>query len=394
MGGSSSAFTDGREDSTSNLPSGRVPNSPSVTNQGSSQSQAPQCCCVPSSSQCSDPLEGEQDLVGQGIIDARRPGRVKRQITVRIVNNPVVNSQQTSCPAGQKSCCYDPSVDVSALARGGCISPHVLAANSWTQGCSENQVGFGAGGKTCGTRNFDERSQSLEYGQAGVGEFPWTCLLLNQHNDFLGTCVVIPHNSGNDNSVPTRKVLTAAHKLKLGETDLLKVRVGEYDASGFTDIETAKHEEYTVTRILKHPQMSNGRLSNDIAILYVDRDISLSHPYVNTACLPSCEEQFNYQFSNGTGVRCWVAGWGRDEEDGSFQFIPKKVDLPLVEDGACQDSLRIALNNRELEVETDSTFTIVRSVLGGRLVKMLVPEMVGVRLFARLNLGDGLWSDL
>merc|ERR1719446_399906 len=104
------------------------------------------------------------------------------------------------------------------------------------------------------------------------------------------------------------------------------------------------NEEYTVTRILKHPQMSNTRLSNDIAILYVERDINLNHPYVNTACLPSCDNQFDYQFSNGTGVRCFVAGWGKDEHDGSFQFIPKKVDLPLVNDDQCEASLQTALN--------------------------------------------------
>merc|ERR1712013_664059 len=38
-----------------------------------------------------------------------------------------------------------------------------------------------------------------------------------------------------------------------------------------------------------------------------------------------CADQFDHQFSNGTGVRCFVAGWGKDEHDGSFQFIPKKV---------------------------------------------------------------------
>merc|ERR1719350_679706 len=86
---------------------------------------------------------------------------------------------------------------------------------------------------------------------------------------------------------------------------LLKIRVGEYDASGFNPPETAQHEEYTIVRLLKHPQFSAGRLSNDIAILYTDRDINLNKPNVNTACLPSCRDQFGHQFNNGTGLRCW-----------------------------------------------------------------------------------------
>ena len=89
----------------------------------------------------------------------------------------------------------------------------------------------------------------------------------------------------------------------------------------------------------------------------------LQHPYVSPACFPSCQQQFDYVFSNGTGARlnffdivfvnevlnsfilskisispsltmkifnssacrCWTAGWGKDEFSGSFQFIQHKV---------------------------------------------------------------------
>ena len=128
---------------------------------------------------------------------------------------------------------------------------------------------------------------------------------------------------------------------------MLKVRVGEWDATGFNAPESQAHEEYTVTRILKHPDMSLTRLDNNLAILYVDRDISLNHPYVNTACLPACDNQFDFLFSNGTGVRCHVAGWGKDEVDGQFQFIPKKVDLSLIPAAQCEAKLKVALNARK-----------------------------------------------
>ena len=126
----------------------------------------------------------------------------------------------------------------------------------------------------------------------------------------------------------------------------MKVRVGEWDASGFNRPEQFNHAEYTVVRILKHPQFNKGRLSNDIALLYTDRDIDLSLPNVNTACLPSCDNQFDYIFNNGTGVRCWVAGWGKDEIDGEFSTIQKKVALPLVPPQRCNSALKIALNNQ------------------------------------------------
>merc|ERR1712154_460216 len=150
-------------------------------------------------------------------------------------------------------------------------------------------------------------ASGLQHGQTLPGEFPWTCLLLNQNNDFVGSCAVIPDDFNNDNGRPTRKILTAAHKLKnIQRNDLLKVRVGEWDASGFN-----------------------------------------SSPYVNTACLPSCDNQFDFLFSNGTGVRCHVAGWGKDEVDGQFQFIPKKVDLSLIPAAQCEAQLKVALNAKK-----------------------------------------------
>jgi len=357
---SSSAFTDGQA-------AGRIPQGNEFENQFSSNTlgsnAGQQCCCVPVSEQCQDPLG--DDLVGGGFIDprlkpkkpavatriiSRQPAAPKSDIAIRIVNRPQANpnAQLSGCPVGQKSCCYDASIQLSVFGIT-CINPQVAQQSvGWTQGCSRENVREVPGVKTCGTRTFPRPVSGLQHGESSPGEFPWTCLLLNQNNDFIGSCAIIPNDSTNDNGRGTRKVITAAHKLKkLQQSDLLKVRVGEWDASGFNPPETADHAEYTVMRILKHPQFSAGRLDNDIAILYTDRDINLNNNHINTACLPSCDNQFDYQFANRTGVRCWVAGWGKDEIDGSFQFKQHKVDLPLVEDGSCQAKLKVALNGQK-----------------------------------------------
>jgi len=355
LGLSPTAETDPRTGSFTELelPTGRVPGGGSVGSVSSVAPVAPaypgeECCCIPADQQCFDLLPVD-DLVGEGLIDPR------------IVNRPPPQPSQlntlNTCPAGYKTCCYAPDLglDLSTFQRNsGCISP--LAANthsqlnsngysSWTQGCTEAPV-YGA--KQCGTRSYSGPVPGLQHGQTSPGEFPWTCILLNQNNDFIGTCAVIPDDFSNNNNAPTRKILTAAHKLKNIElTDLLKVRVGEWDATGFNAPESVAHEEYTVTRILKHPGMSLTRLDNNLAILTVDRDISLNSPYVNTACLPSCDNQFDFLFSNGTGVRCHVAGWGKDEVDGQFQFIPRKVDLSLIPATQCEAKLKAALNARK-----------------------------------------------
>merc|ERR1711971_594679 len=269
-GSQSSAFTQG----SGQTPTGRVPSGGEFTGSFS------QCCCVPLSEQCGDPLgrdiDYDYDLVGSGLIDprlkplreeaAKKTQKAKDGLGLRIVNRPNANtnSKINTCPLGQKACCYDPSVDHSSFGRS-CIAPGSSSGQfeSVRYGCNERVVNSG---KQCGTRNFPAPARGLQHGEASPGEFPWTCLVLNQNNDFIGSCAVIPNDSSNNNGRGTRKVVTAAHK-----------------------------------------------------------------PNVNTACLPSCRDQFGHQFNNGTGVRCWVAGWGKNEVDGSFQFIQHKVDLPLVE---------------------------------------------------------------
>ena len=160
------------------------------------------CCCIPEADPCNDP-SNEQDLVSQG------------GINVRIVNRePEEQHPATFCQAGLKICCQDLSVDLSVFGRSTCTPPQPVVQQSpevsWTQGCLESPV---RGPKECGTRLYDGPAKGLAYGESSPGEFPWTCLILSQTNDFIGSCVVIPNDSRNDNNLGTRKVLTAAHKL-------------------------------------------------------------------------------------------------------------------------------------------------------------------------------------
>jgi len=214
--------------------------------------QQSQCCCIPQQQQC---LEGgkltqpQDHLVGEGLINER------------IVNRPGAGQQTLTCGYGQRVCCSDSQqqqqqlgatdYDFSVFERHpGCLAPQVSQAQTsaggrWVQGCSETSV---YGRQQCGTRpRYQGPVQGLGPGEASPGEFPWTCLILNQNNDFLGTCAIVPGNFNNDLNRGTRKILTAAHNLKkIGAYDRVKVRVGEYDASGFNPPERRSHLEYNV----------------------------------------------------------------------------------------------------------------------------------------------------
>lgn len=327
-------------------PNGRVPQN-DFDEFGGQGSQGSQCCCVPQYQQCGD-FQGrdEDDLVGQGLIDQRVHNNP--EVGNRIVNiQGSGNSQQTtgSCPSGHKTCCYSAQVDLSVFGRT-CVRPQQQVDSSWQQKCTESSS---SSRNQCGVRNFNRPVRGLKHGESSPGEFPWTCILLNGNSDFVGSCAIIPSDSTNSLSRGAVKVITAAHKLKnLQEYDELIVRVGEYDASGFNPPEQRKHAEYTVRRILKHSGFNPKRLDNDIAILYTVKPIVLSPlNNVNAACLPSCRDQFSWRFQNGTGTRCWVAGWGKDSSSGNFQFIQHKVDLALVDNQSCETKLKASLNNRK-----------------------------------------------
>ena len=176
----------------------RIPNS--VDDQAS-------CCCIPTHEECRDDLttEEELDLVGLGLINPR------------IVNRPGVTlpaSEEASCPTNYKLCCSAPST-TSILGRStNCLAPTKVPTEQWVQGCQETPV-FGelmTGVKGCGSREVTNTG-SIAHGETLPGEFPWSCLILNQNNEFIGSCAIIPSDSGNKNEAGVRKVLTAAHKL-------------------------------------------------------------------------------------------------------------------------------------------------------------------------------------
>lgn len=83
-----------------------------------------------------------------------------------------------------------------------------------------------------------------------------------------------------------------------------------------------------------HPDYYKGGLYNDIALVFLDAPVMLNEG-IQTVCLPPPNARFDHQ-------RCIVSGWGKDVfgKEGTYQAILKKIDLPIVPNNVCQDSLR------------------------------------------------------
>jgi len=269
-------------------------------------------------------------------------------IGVRIVNNaPDDAFTRGNCPLGTRECCFASNVNLNTFG-SSCAPPGQTPFVPWNQGCQERNTNFG--GKTCGQR-FYTPLQNLEKGQASPEEFPWVCMMLTDTDRFLGSCAIVPEKSDNDIGTGTFRVITAAHKLgSLKQNEQLKIRIIEYDGSGFVDSERNPHEDFVVSRFIVHPNFNKKRLSDDIAVIILEQPIDLvSKQGVNAGCFPACSNMFEHKFTNGTGVRCWVAGWGRDASKdlgGKFSFVQRKVDVPIFNRGRCENRMKQELSNR------------------------------------------------
>ena len=122
--------------------------------------------------------------------------------------------------------------------------------------------------------------------------------------------------------------------------------MGEWDASSST--EPIPAQEFQVVRIFIHPQYTASNLRNDVAILRLQTPVQLGQvPTITTACLPSTVL---------TNIRCWVAGWGRNDfsNTGAFQAIEKEVDVPLVDQATCQNQLRATRLGQNFQLDFNS----------------------------------------
>ncbi|XP_063225185.1 uncharacterized protein LOC134532554 [Bacillus rossius redtenbacheri] len=155
---------------------------------------------------------------------------------------------------------------------------------------------------------------------ASLHEFPWQVAMFLEDLFFCGGALL--------NEV---FVLTAAHCIMTRDTPVeqLVLQIGDHDLT--TGNETA-HESRRVRRVLYHSHFHPFLLSNDVALLQLDRPVAFSSR-IRPICLPASGESY-------TGRMGHVIGWG-------ITSFPTGEPSPVLQ---------------KLEVETISNFQCSRII--------------------------------
>ncbi|XP_076839311.1 coagulation factor VII isoform X2 [Brachyhypopomus gauderio] len=160
------------------------------------------------------------------------------------------------------------------------------------------------------------------------GECPWQALL---EYEGLYKCGAI--------IVDYQWILTAAHCVWQQDPSHLQVTVGEHNRG----VKEASEQIRKVSKVFIHPQYNHTTSDNDLALLRLRRNISMS-PYAIPICLPPARGTFDRTLKAVHSST--VSGWGRLSQSGPPSTLLQRLEVPSVPLDICRahSGLRVTDN--------------------------------------------------
>ena len=136
-------------------------------------------------------------------------------------------------------------------------------------------------------------------------------------------------------------IVTSAHCFdSYNKTNSWEVRLGEHDKTKLEGYE----EIISAEKIFIHPSYipvlhENMTGDYDIALIKLSRP-AMFYKRVHAVCLPTADTNFT------VGQSCYVTGWGKTRENGTYSKVLREVQVPLVGQAICNVSYNGIIHSR------------------------------------------------
>ncbi|KAK3755006.1 hypothetical protein QZH41_001976 [Actinostola sp. cb2023] len=120
-------------------------------------------------------------------------------------------------------------------------------------------------------------------------------------------------------------IVTAAHCVTQSNPALYTIRLGDHNRN----VDEGTEQDIKAIRVISHPSYNNPRLSNDIALIQLQRPATLNNR-VGLACLP------DQDYVLPAGSNCYITGWGKIKHPGSSHHILQQAHMPSVSLADCK----------------------------------------------------------
>ncbi|KAM3869022.1 enteropeptidase [Diretmus argenteus] len=155
---------------------------------------------------------------------------------------------------------------------------------------------------------------------AGKGAWPWMVSIHWRGRHVCGASLI-----------DSEWLLTAAHCV-YGKNQHLQFWTAVLGLHSHSDLGSLDVQTRRVDQIIINKEYNRQSKQADIAMIHLQMPINFTD-YIQPVCLPQDHQEFE------AGRKCFIAGWGRDAEQGSPTNVLQEAQVPLVSQVQCQVQL-------------------------------------------------------